>query len=61
MKPIHSIYYGVFRLLETNYPFQMAILIINHILFSLISEFPKIQTSILNKTIIINVNNILSL
>ena len=60
-KPIHSICYEFFRLLETYSPFQIANLIINHVLFFLITEVPKSQSSITNKTLSFNPNNILSL
>ena len=60
-KPIHTICYEFFRLLDNYSVFQIANLIINHVLFFLITESPKSQTSITNKTLSFNPNNILSL
>ena len=60
-KPIHTICYEFFRLLDNYSAFQIANLIINHVLFFLITESPKSQMSITNKTLSFNPNNILSL
>ena len=62
-KPIHTICFDFFRLIDTYTPYNLANLIVNHVLFFVMHNNPndKNNNTISNKNIVFNPTNLLSL